>query len=378
NSSGSSASRSSRPSRSHKERKEKGHKHKSKDKEKNKSKTSDKKREKDKDKDKRKESKDERKGYDQNVTNNDAIANSNGTLGNEKNKDVNGSDKHMPNSSNGTSKDNKDLNNSSNANGGNTTNNSSAGSSSHALPHNLFSAAAKPALLMPNPATLAAFSNPLLGSLAGLNMAAVNPFGLMNPLLNPLLLLQNSMANPLASLPSTDGNASNAPMPGVVKEQMEAMYPQMTRPARRLYVGNLPIDMPFTEQILCEFFTQCCKGLGERTFGFIELRSVRDTTLCLSLFEGLQLGGRNLRFGRPMDYKLPSEELRTYLVPGPDLNDEKDGVQTFLFFFPFFYLFLFVCFFVFVFCLFEYDFTPMEEPLMNPTNFKNIIAQHKH
>jgi len=108
------------------------------------------------------------------------------------------------------------------------------------------------------------------------------------------------------------------------------IHPQITRPARRLYVGNLPVGMGLNEQILCEFFSQCCKGLGigtpnpvlsvwlnsEQTFGFIEFRSVQDTNLALQLFEGLQLGGRQLRFGRPVDYKEPPENLKNYVVGG--------------------------------------------------------------
>jgi len=154
---------------------------------------------------------------------------------------------------------------------------------------------------------------------------------------NPLLLsklaqqiqksaLEQQTATAAASLVHLPGMRSLTAIGGI--------NPQMTRPARRLYVGNLPCGMGLNEQILCEFFGQCCKGLGiatpnpvlsvwlngEQTFGFIEFRSVEDTNLALQLFEGLQLGGRQLRFGRPVDYKEPPENLKEYVV-----GEEGDG-----------------------------------------------------
>ena len=127
---------------------------------------------------------------------------------------------------------------------------------------------------------------------------------------------------------------------------MAGVHPQITRPSRRLYVGNLPVGMGLSEQVLCEFFSQCCKGLGlrtenpvvsvwlnaEQTFGFIEFRGVQDTTLALSLFEGLQLGKRQLRFGRPVDYKSPPPYLANYIVGDEtsvgmeDTQQERDNI----------------------------------------------------
>lgn len=91
--------------------------------------------------------------------------------------------------------------------------------------------------------------------------------------------------------------------------------------------------MNLTEPMLINFFNKCCKGLGiktidpiisiwlntEHTFGFIEFKSVQDTTISLSLFDGLKLGGRQLRFGRPIDYKKITNELR-YFIVGQNLN----------------------------------------------------------
>lgn len=113
-----------------------------------------------------------------------------------------------------------------------------------------------------------------------------------------------------------------------IKAASEGMNAQVTRPARKLYVGNLPTDMGLTEKMLIQFFTACLKGLGiltelpimsawingDQTFAFIEFRSVQDSTLALTLCDGLTLGGRQLRFGRPVDYKLPAKHLLCYCV----------------------------------------------------------------
>jgi len=114
------------------------------------------------------------------------------------------------------------------------------------------------------------------------------------------------------------------------------VLPEITRPARRLYIGNLPPNMGITEMVLTQFFTECSRGLGittkspvisswlnpDQTFGFVEMRSVQDTTLALSLFQGLQLGGRQLKFGRPVDYKVPAQHLQNYVIPIPGEDTE--------------------------------------------------------
>ena len=50
------------------------------------------------------------------------------------------------------------------------------------------------------------------------------------------------------------------------------------------------------------------------------MRGVADTTKCLALLEGLHLGGRQLKFGRPPDYVLPQPHLLDYVVGGPGIN----------------------------------------------------------
>lgn len=127
-----------------------------------------------------------------------------------------------------------------------------------------------------------------------------------------------------------------------IKAASEGVNAQITRPARKLYVGNLPTDMGLTEKMLVQFFTACLGGLGirtelpimsawingDQTFAFIECRSVQDATLALTLCDGLTLGGRQLRFGRPVDYKLPTKHLLCYCVGGPEPVGEVDVPYT--------------------------------------------------
>lgn len=127
-----------------------------------------------------------------------------------------------------------------------------------------------------------------------------------------------------------------------IKAASEGANAQITRPARKLYVGNLPTNMGLTEKMLVQFFTACLSGLGirtelaimsawingDQTFAFIECRSVQDATLALTLCDGLTLGGRQLRFGRPVDYKLPSKHLLCYCVGGPEPVGETNVPYT--------------------------------------------------
>jgi len=116
-----------------------------------------------------------------------------------------------------------------------------------------------------------------------------------------------------------------------------SQLPELTKAARRLYIGNFPTAMGLTEMVLTQFFTECSRGLGittkspvisswlntDQSFGFVEMRSVQDTTLALSLFQGLKLGGKQLKFGRPVDYKVPPQHLQNYAIPIP--GEDTDG-----------------------------------------------------
>jgi len=114
-------------------------------------------------------------------------------------------------------------------------------------------------------------------------------------------------------------------------QQMQGANPQATRQARRLYVGNLPGGVGITEQMLHEFFNTTVISLGiltphpvlsvwistEGTFCFVEFRSIRDASTCISLLQGLSLGGRVLKIGRPAGYVAPPSHLENFIVGLP-------------------------------------------------------------
>jgi len=158
------------------------------------------------------------------------------------------------------------------------------------------------------------------------------------------LSTKKDTAKPLPSITPTQALLQNLQTNVLNKQIMQQMtkkgplvLPEVTRPARRLYIGNLPPGMGITEMVLTQFFTECSRGLGittkspvisswlnpDQTFGFVEMRSVQDTTLALSLFQGLQLGGKQLKFGRPVDYKVPPQHLQHYAIPIP--GEDTDG-----------------------------------------------------
>jgi len=145
-----------------------------------------------------------------------------------------------------------------------------------------------------------------------------------------------SMTPTQTLLQNLQTNALNTKIMQINSKTGPSQLPELTRPARRLYIGNLPTGMALTEMVLTQFFTECSRGLGittkspvisswlntDQSFGFVEMRSVQDTTLALSLFQGLQLGGRQLKFGRPVDYKVPPQHLQNYVIPIPGEDTE--------------------------------------------------------
>ncbi|CAH3159498.1 unnamed protein product, partial [Porites evermanni] len=106
---------------------------------------------------------------------------------------------------------------------------------------------------------------------------------------------------------------------------------QMTRQARRLYVGNIPFGI--TESLMIEFFNARMQEAKlntapgnpviaaqinlEQNFAFIELRSVEETTQAMA-FDGIILEGQSLKIRRPKDYQpIPGmSETATIHVPG--------------------------------------------------------------
>lgn len=127
------------------------------------------------------------------------------------------------------------------------------------------------------------------------------------------------------------GQVPGDPIMNANSVQMQSAFPQLTRQARRLYVGNLPTGMGLTEKMLTEFFNATVTSLGiktpqpvlscwlssQGTFCFVEFRGCQDANICMGLLQGITLGGRSLRVGRPADYKPPPPHLETYIVGFP-------------------------------------------------------------
>lgn len=91
---------------------------------------------------------------------------------------------------------------------------------------------------------------------------------------------------------------------------------QLTRQARRLYIGNMPFGI--TEQLMIDFFNakmresklakmggdpvRACQINLEKNFAFLEFRSVEETTQAMA-FDGIVLQGQALKIQRPKDYQ---------------------------------------------------------------------------
>ncbi|XP_011483689.1 splicing factor U2AF 65 kDa subunit isoform X5 [Oryzias latipes] len=116
---------------------------------------------------------------------------------------------------------------------------------------------------------------------------------------------------------------------------------QMTRQARRLYVGNIPFGI--TEESMMDFFNAQMRLGGltqapgnpvlavqinqDKNFAFLEFRSVDETTQAMA-FDGIIFQGQSLKIRRPHDYQpLPgmSENPSVY-VPGTQTINDRLGV----------------------------------------------------
>jgi len=127
------------------------------------------------------------------------------------------------------------------------------------------------------------------------------------------------------------GQVPGDPLVNASSVQMQSAFPQLTRQARRLYVGNLPTGMGLTEKMLTEFFNATVTSMGiktpqpvlscwlssQGTFCFVEFRGCQDANICMGLLQGITLGGRSLRVGRPADYKPAPPHLENYIVGFP-------------------------------------------------------------
>lgn len=105
--------------------------------------------------------------------------------------------------------------------------------------------------------------------------------------------------------------------PGGAAVQQNAQT--LTRRARRLHVGNLPLGVGLTGEMLKQFFNAALVSanlhdtskegdpvmdamLGtEGKFGFVEFRTIAEATSCMAL-NNIELGGKQLRIERPRDY----------------------------------------------------------------------------
>jgi len=127
-----------------------------------------------------------------------------------------------------------------------------------------------------------------------------------------------------------------------VSQQLAQLNPQITKPSRRIYVGNLPLGVGLDETKVVDFLTQACEIIGiktkdpvvscwmsaDKTFCFVEFRGVQDAENAKKLLaeNQIKLGERFLRFGRPKDFKAPPPHLESYTVGGkdPPLPDDMD------------------------------------------------------
>merc|ERR1719453_2397464 len=104
----------------------------------------------------------------------------------------------------------------------------------------------------------------------------------------------------------------------------------LTRRARRLHVGNLPVGVGLTAEMLKQFFNAAMVSaslhdtsmagdpvmdamLGsEGKFGFVEFRTIAEATSCMAL-NNIELGGKQLRVERPRDYAPMPESMHDEL-----------------------------------------------------------------
>ncbi|KAL0993346.1 hypothetical protein UPYG_G00106430 [Umbra pygmaea] len=117
----------------------------------------------------------------------------------------------------------------------------------------------------------------------------------------------------------------------VTPTQVPVVGSQMTRQARRLYIGNIPFGV--TEESMAEFFNTQMRLAGlsqspsnpvlavqinqDKNFAFLEFRSVDETTQAMA-FDGIVFHGQSLKIRRPHDYRpLPGiSEQPAFHVPG--------------------------------------------------------------
>ncbi|XP_051825217.1 splicing factor U2AF 65 kDa subunit-like [Antechinus flavipes] len=119
-------------------------------------------------------------------------------------------------------------------------------------------------------------------------------------------------------IPSTLAHSTMTPDGRAMMSAAPTSGNQMSRQARRLYVGNIPFGI--TEEAMIEFFNaqMCIRGLAqpssrpvmaaqinqEKSFAFLEFRAVDETTQALA-FDGIIFQGQALKIRRLHDYQPP-------------------------------------------------------------------------
>ncbi|XP_034395167.1 splicing factor U2AF 65 kDa subunit-like [Cyclopterus lumpus] len=135
----------------------------------------------------------------------------------------------------------------------------------------------------------------------------------------------------LLATPTTTTTTTTAGVAAAPPTQAPIVGSQMTRQARRLYVGNIPFGV--TEESMAEFFNAQMRLAGlsqapsspvlavqinqDKNFAFLEFRSVDETTQAMA-FDGIVFQGQSLKIRRPHDYRpLPGiSEQPAFHVPG--------------------------------------------------------------
>ncbi len=112
--------------------------------------------------------------------------------------------------------------------------------------------------------------------------------------------------------------------------------------ARKLYVGNLPLDLNVTEQTMKDFFDTAMTAAfpelkdtpgqpveqvwmsGEKKFCFVTFRNEDEAMKGMQL-DNIQLMGRPLRIGRPSDYVPPAGQAQPQPLSATGTNNMPLG-----------------------------------------------------
>uniref|UniRef100_V9L1M2 Splicing factor U2AF 65 kDa subunit-like protein n=1 Tax=Callorhinchus milii TaxID=7868 RepID=V9L1M2_CALMI len=137
----------------------------------------------------------------------------------------------------------------------------------------------------------------------------------------------------------------------ITPTQVPIIGSQMTRQARRLYVGNIPFGV--TEEAMADFFNAQMRLAGlsqapgnpvlavqinqDKNFAFLEFRSVDETTQAMA-FDGIIFQGQSLKIRRPHDYQplpgvvstvVPDSPHKLFIGGLPNyLNDDQVATDT--------------------------------------------------